>query len=61
MIQLLAFIKEADDLRLRHIDDAVEYFRQFYDDKRIKGFKVEKGNTVIANPAASNYMLCCIL
>ena len=53
MILIMAFIKHANDMGNMHIDDAVQFFRQYYDDRRSRGLKVEKGNTIFADPGAA--------
>ena len=57
MVLILAFMKHADSLGSLHIDNAVQYFRMFYNDRRNKGLRAEKGNTIFADSGASDHML----
>ena len=53
MILLLAYMKYADNLGNMHIDNAVSFFRQYYDDRRSRGLRAEKGKTIFADPDAA--------
>ena len=54
MVLILAFFRHADSMGSMQIDDAVQFFREFYDDRRSKGLRIEKGNSIFADPSAAS-------
>lgn len=57
MILIMAFMKHANDMGNMHVDDAVLFFRQYYDNRRSRKPRAEKKNTIFDGPDASSKSL----